>query len=174
MPTRRAILAGAAGLPFLVEAARAAASRNSRLLLCRLSLDRMQVRLDSKLKLGASLEARQEYVRIFTPLHWGAERGFRLELAAADGKRIEPRFYPPFALPPPDVVRSVASYRALDAGEQTGFSASVAAKDVFPAAGKYRVRAVYVPEPSRAMAPMQAIVFENGEVASDTVSVTVV
>jgi hypothetical protein len=174
MQTRRAILAGVAGLPFFGMAARAAATRNASLLLCRLTLDRSQIRHDGTVRLGASLEARVEHVRIFMPMRWGEMRGFRLAVRTPQKTIIEPRFHPPVALPPPLVTRGLGNYHELDVGEQIGFSAVVKARDIFPTTGRFQLKAIYVPEPPRSGAPIQAIVFENGRVESDSVAVAVV
>lgn len=174
MQTRRAILVGAVCLPFCGTAARAAATTNSSLLACRLTLDRTQVRRDGMVRIGASLEALREHVRIFAPMRWGNLRGFRLAVKTPQGHIIEPVFHPPVPLPPPLMVRGLGNYREVDVGEQAAFSAVVKARDIFPSTGLFRVKAIYVPEPSRSGAPVQAIVYENGPVESGAVTVAVV
>lgn len=172
---RRAILAGSLGLPLLMRAALAAKRTNASLLLARFDLRSSPVHLDGEVTLACSLEARWEFCRVFVPLSWGYERGFKLVVAGPDGKTFEPKFHPPVPLPPLDAYKSGANFRELDVGENTGFRTKAKAKDIFPAPGSYTVHVVYVPEPLRAATTVgQAIVFENGPVETGSVRVKVV
>jgi hypothetical protein len=66
-------------------------------------------------------------------------------------------------------------FRELDVGESTSFRTTVKAKDLFASPGSYELSAIYLPEPNRAFTKVQdAIVFENGPVASGAVKIKVV
>jgi len=172
METRRTILIGTLGVPFVVQAALAKGSANAALLRCTMSLGKSTVELGGNFAVMCTLEARLKFCRIYAPLNWGNVRGFRLKLVAADGKSTEPQFHPPVT---PPATYDDARFHELDVGESVNFRSMLPAKSVFPGPGSFTLSAIYVPEPLRSVTHVQdAIVFENGPVESGAERVKVV
>jgi len=171
METRRTFLIAAAGMPLAARAAWAKGYSNAALLRCTMSLGKPALGLDGDFTIVCALEARLKFVRLYAPLEWGNVRGFRLKLAAADGKTSEPQFHPPVA-PPADY--DSAHFRELDVGEQASFRSTLQVRSVFPGPGTFKLSAIYLPEPLRAATHVQdAVVFEDGPVESGAVLVKV-
>jgi len=172
METRRTILIGSVGLPFVAQAALARGTPNSELLKLTMSVNKSTLELGGEFTVVCALEARLKFVRIYAPLAWGDVRGFRLKLVGADGKTTEPNFHPPVT---PPVTYDNARFHELDVGEAISFRSTLAVKDVFGAPGVFKLGAIYIPEPLRALTHVQdAVVFENGAVESGAVRVDVV
>ena len=172
METRRTILIGTLGVPFVVQAALAKGSSNAALLRCTMSLNKSTIKLDGDFAIVCTLEARLKFCRIYAPLNWGNVRGFRLKLVGADGKSTEPQFHPPVT---PSAAYDNARFHELDVGETVNFRSTLPTKSVFPGPGTFALSAIYVPEPLRAVTHVQdAIVFENGQVESGAERVKVV
>jgi hypothetical protein len=158
----------------VVQAALAKGSYNAELLKLTVGLNNTTVPLDSDLAVVCTLESRLKFVRVYAPLGWGSERGFKLKIEAPNGKLAEANFHPP-GPPMANTFKDGSHFHELDVGESTSFRSVMKVKDVFGSQGSFKLSVLYVPEPMKAFTAVQdAIVFENGPVESGAVRVKVV
>jgi len=174
MQSRRSVLIGTAVSPLAIRAALAKGSYNTELLKLTVGLNKTTVPLDDEFAIVCTLEARLKFCRVYVPLSWGSERGFRLKIEAAGGKPNEPNLHPP-GPPMANMFKDGSHFRELDVGESTSFRSVLKARDVFGAQGAFKLSVLYVPEPLKAFTGVQdAIVFENGIVESGATRMKVV
>jgi hypothetical protein len=171
---RREVFIGAAAVSLFATAARAAAVANADILSCFLIVDRPPVRFNNDISFISGLEARQP-CRVYVPLSWGYMRGFRLHVEDEKGKVTTPPFHPAFEIPPPDMLNDLKNYLFMVPGTIIGIRTTVAAKKIFPARGNFKLRQIYVPEPSRDITSVPyALVAENGPVIMPALPISVV
>jgi hypothetical protein len=174
METRRTVLITTAISPLLARLALAKGSYNAELLKLTVGLNNTTLSLDGDFTIVCTLESRLKFVRVYAPLNWGSERGFRLKIVAPNGKLTQADLH----IPGPAIAKMFndnSHFHELDVGESTSFRSELKARDVFGALGTFNLSALYTPEPMRAFTSVQdAIVFENGSVESGSVRIKVV
>jgi hypothetical protein len=165
---------GSAVASLFATTARAAAVPNADILSCFLIVDHTPVRFDGDISFISGLEAHQP-CRVYVPLAWGAMRGFRLHVEDKKGNVTAPPFHPPTDLPPPDMLNNLTNYLFMYPGTVIGMRTTVPAKKIFPSRGNFKLRQIYVPEPSRDITSVPyALVAENGPVIMPALPVSVV
>jgi len=171
---RRDVLIGSAAASLFAAAARAAAVPNADILSCFVTVDHMPVRFDGDISFISGLEAHQP-CRVYVPLSWGYMRGCQLQVKDEKGKVTTPPFHPAFEIPPPDMLNDLKNYLFMDPGTIIGMRTTVPAKKIFSSPGNFKLRLIYVPEPSRDITSVPyAVVAENGPVIMPALPISVV